>query len=99
VLEVATLLPDLLADAVEQAARDAHGPHKRALHGALAEAWHRAALRFLESLRQRYPDEAHLLRNPVTAPEAIWRMTQVNRHGASIKTEVGTLDESSNNAE
>lgn len=80
VLEVATLLPDLLADAVEQAARDDTGPHKLALHGALAEAWHRTALRFLEALRQRYPDAAHLIRDPVSAPDAIWRMAQVNRH-------------------
>lgn len=82
VLEVATLLPDLLADAVEQAARDATGAHKLALHGALAEAWHRAALRFLEALRQRYPDAAHLIRDPVSAPDAVWRMTRVNRHGS-----------------
>lgn len=79
-LEAASLVPELLADAVEQAARDATGPHKLALHGALAEAWHRTALRFLEALRQRYPDAADLIRDPVSAPDAIWRMTQVNRH-------------------
>lgn len=80
VIELASLLPHLLADACAQAAQEAAGPHKLALHGALAEVWHTATVAALQALRERYPAQAHLIRDPVVLPDPVFRMAQVNRH-------------------
>lgn len=77
VLEIASLLPAVLAEACAEAAARADGTHKRDLHGALAATWYLATTRTLQALCEKYPAAAHLLQGPVARPAQIHRMIQV----------------------
>lgn len=55
VLELASLLPEVLARAIEDAFRLTDGPHKRAVAGALVGTWNLANGSLLDVLRELCP--------------------------------------------
>lgn len=77
ILEIASLIPDVLAAAVDETARTATGPHKRALCASLAATWYLCTTRTLDTIRARHPDIAHLIHDPASLPAAVQRLRRV----------------------